>query len=97
MTNWASYAIESLRAGRKAVIHPHGNSMDPVIKSGQEVTLYPLGGDPQVGDIALVRVRGTVYLHWIKAKGDGRYQIANNKGHVNGWVGRSAIYGIVCK
>jgi hypothetical protein len=47
-----------------------------------------------VDDIVLVKVKGTVYLHLIKAVQDRRYQIGNNRGGINGWVGRDAIYGL---
>ena len=51
-----------------------------------------------VGDIVLVKVKGNTYLHLISAiRGKGsnlQYQISNNKGHVNGWVKRPAIYGV---
>jgi len=94
--NWASHAIEELQVGRLVVITPHGNSMMPVVKSGQKVTLHPLRSvDPQVDQIVLVKVRGRVYLHWVKAERDGRYLIGNNHGHLNGWVGRNAVYGFM--
>ena len=73
--------------------------MAPRIKSGQEVTVAPLEEDALlvVGDVVLVKVSRYTYLHLIKAlrgQGEGkRYQIGNNKGRINGWVGRSAIYG----
>jgi hypothetical protein len=47
-----------------------------------------------VGDIVLVRVHGTDYLHLIKAINQGRFLIGNNRGGTNGWVGKNALYGI---
>jgi hypothetical protein len=29
----------------------------------------------------------------VKAVQDGRFQIGNNRGHINGWIGASGIYG----
>jgi hypothetical protein len=49
--------------------------------------------DPVVGDIVLCRVRGSEYPHLVKAVRDQQFQIGNNRGGVNGWVGRSAIFG----
>ncbi|MCA9710545.1 MAG: hypothetical protein KDK70_32185 [Myxococcales bacterium] len=53
--------------------------------------------DPAVGDAVLCRVRGRGYLHLVKAvQGHGaacRYLIGNNRGGLNGWVPRAAIYG----
>jgi hypothetical protein len=47
--------------------------------------------------VVLVRVRGTVYLHLVKAVNQGRFLIGNNRGGINGWVGPSAIYGIATR
>jgi hypothetical protein len=51
-----------------------------------------------VGDIVLCKVKGAQYLHLVKAVraadgGDARYQIGNNRGGINGWIGRAQIYG----
>ncbi|WP_441289885.1 hypothetical protein ACSRUE_04160 [Sorangium sp. KYC3313] len=68
--------------------------MTPRIRSGQLCTVEPV--DPatvEVGDIVLCKVRGAEYLHLVKAIRDGRFQIANNHGHVNGWISPAAIFG----
>jgi hypothetical protein len=68
--------------------------MAPLIKSGQEVTVEPVASDELLaGDIVLCRVRGQYYLHLIKAVQGNRYLIGNNRGHINGWVSRPAIFG----
>jgi len=64
------------------------------IESGQRCTVAPI--DPallEVGDIVLCRVRGNEYLHIVKAIQGDRYQIGNNRGLINGWVGRNSIFG----
>jgi len=93
--NWAAFAIDALKDGQEAQMRPRGNSMAGRVESGDLVKLKPAKPeDLQVGDIVLVRVNGKVYLHLIKAKdGKGRFQIGNNKGRINGWVGPAAIYG----
>lgn len=70
--------------------------MLPRIKSGQRVIVQPLTGETLVrrGDVVLVRVRGSVMLHLVSAIDGDRVQISNNRGHVNGWVRRSVIYGV---
>src|ERR1700694_6315355 len=96
--NWATYAIEGLRAGKTVKVKPHGNSMRGRVNDGDTVTLAP--GDPEklaVDDIVLVHVKGHDYLHLIKAISNGRYLIGNNRGGVNGWVGHHCIYGIAVK
>jgi hypothetical protein len=64
------------------------------INSGDRVTVAPC--DPaalKVGDVVLVRMHGTEYLHLVKAIQGDRFLIGNNRGHINGWVGRNAICG----
>ena len=68
--------------------------MSGKVESGQLCTVEPV--DPltlKVGDIVLCKVGGREYLHLIKAINGCRFQIGNNRGHVNGWVGPSAIFG----
>lgn len=75
---------------------PHGNSMRPLIKSGDLVRLEPVSDTlaPKVGDAVLAKVGGRFWLHKVDRIGpDGRYLIANMSGHPNGWS--SKIYGIV--
>ena len=91
---WATYAIARLQAGDTVVLRPRGHSMAGRVNNGDVVTVAPYGSaDPQVGDIALVKVKGREYLHLIKARQGDRYLIGNNRGGLNGWVGRAAIYG----
>ena len=91
---WATYAIARLQAGDTVVLRPRGHSMAGRVNNGDVVTVAPYGSaDPQVGDIALVKVKGREYLHLIKARQGDRYLIGNNRGGLNGWVGRVAIYG----
>ena len=92
--SWADAAIAALNLGHEAVVSPRGNSMTPRVKSGQHITLLPLAaGEPSKGDVVLVKVHGRVYLHLVVGLIVGRYQIGNNHGGINGWVGREAIYG----
>lgn len=97
--SWASHAIEALLRGEQATIRPTGNSMRPRVLSGSKVTLAPYAPqeEPAAGDIVLVKCKGNIYLHLVKAiRGSGgnrSYQIGNNHGGINGWVSRSAIYG----
>ena len=77
---------------------PHGNSMQPKIESGQLVTVEPIKSRVAVGDIVLCKVAGKQWLHLvISVDSDGRYQIGNNKGHINGWCTLQNIYGKVIK
>jgi len=100
--SWATPHIEKLARGETVQFRPHGNSMQPKIRSGQLCTVEPLGDYVvERHDIVLCKVGGSVYLHIVSAiKADGTsglYQISNNKNHINGWVSRSAIYGRLTK
>ena len=89
--------VQALKEGKTVKFRPHGNSMVPIIYSGQLVTVEPLNGRiPEVGDAVLCKVSGQQMLHKVTAIGsDGRYQISNNHGHINGWCKLEAIYGIL--
>ena len=68
------------------------------IDSGQLCTVEPVKDTVlEAGDIVLCKVGGSQYLHLIKATQGDRYQIGNNKGHINGWVGRHCIFGKLVK
>lgn len=72
--------------------------MRPKIESGAEVTLEPAEWHTlEKGDIVLCKVGKNQYLHLIKAVKGDRYQIANNKGYVNGTIGIDQIYGKAVK
>jgi hypothetical protein len=91
---WASRYIQKLRAGETVSFRPHGQSMTGRIESGQLCTVTPV--DPtklEVGDMVLCKVAGNEYLHIVKAIESGRYQIGNNRGFINGWIGAEYIYG----
>ena len=72
--------------------------MLPLLKSRQAVICEPVKDDTKLNkkDIVLCKVRGHHYLHLIHAiKNDSEYLIGNNRGHMNGWIGRNQIYGKV--
>jgi hypothetical protein len=91
---WATGHIGKLRAGETISFRPRGHSMQGRIESGQLCTVAPVDiSTLKVGDIVLCRVKGSEYLHLIKAIGPGRFQIGNNRGRINGWVGPKGIFG----
>jgi len=64
------------------------------IESGQLCTVESV--DPaalEVGDIVLCKVNGKQYLHLVKTIQGKRFQIGNNRGRINGWIGENGIYG----
>jgi len=46
------------------------------------------------GDAVFVRINGNLQVHKITAIDNGRYEIGNNHGHINGKVGAQAIFGL---
>lgn len=95
--SWATPYIQALETQDTVQFRPKGNSMVPLIKSGELVTVRKfVDADFDMlkkGDIVLCKVNGKQYLHKVYSVAGNRAQIGNNKGHVNGWT--SAIYGIV--
>lgn len=92
---WALRYIEKLKAGEVVQFRPSGQSMTGKIESRQLCTVEPIRDvdELQVGDIVLCKVNGSEYLHLIVARKSGRFQIGNNRGFINGWIGPSSIFG----
>lgn len=92
---WASRAIAKLQTGASVTIRPRGHSMRGLVEDGQIVKVDPISSEDEIckGDIVLCRVKGREYLHLIHAVGPRSYLIGNARGHLNGWVPRSHIFG----
>lgn len=108
MADWATSHIEKLKAGALTVeFRPKGNSMVPLIHSGDKVEVtslitsdivgHNLGFDDllEKGDIVLCKVNGKHYLHKVMAITSESVLIGNNRGKMNGWT--SHVYGKVTK
>jgi phage repressor protein C with HTH and peptisase S24 domain len=94
---WATHHIAKLKEGETVLFRPRGNSMSGKIESGQLCTVAPIDKNPEAGDIVLCKVNGSEYLHLIKSVKGDRFQIGNNKGRINGWVGLNSIFGKLMK
>ena len=92
---WATQYIAKLKLGETVSFRPRGHSMKGKIDSGQLCTVEPVTDFETLekGDIVLCKVNGAEYLHLIKAIQGARFQIGNNRGRINGWVGANAIFG----
>ncbi len=84
-----------LKNGETVSFRPRGHSMKGKIESGQLCTVEPIADFTELekGDIVLCKVNGNEYLHLIKAMQGARFQIGNNRGRINGWVGANSIFG----
>lgn len=92
--SWVKDAIEALRRGECVMVRPRGGSMRGRIEDGQPVTIVPVEpSEVQAGDVVLVRWKGNVLLHLVKAAEPERLLIGNNVGKVNGWALRSDVLG----
>jgi signal peptidase I len=100
--NWQKHK-EDLQEGKAVTFKPKGNSMKPRIYSGDEITIEPIKDYSKIskGDIVFCKVKGNHYVHLVKATSDTmdekRFQIGNNKGHVNGWIGTEQLFGKVTR
>lgn len=86
---------DRLLEGEIVITSEKGNSMVPLIKSGQEHKLIPISIDEvEIGDIVYCKVHGRFYTHLVKAKNEIQgLQIGNNHGRINGWT--KQVYGKV--
>ena len=88
-----------LAAGENVKRRETGNSMVPKIHSREEIEYKPVASPDDVGegDVVWCKVKGNHFTHLVKAKkleGDAwRFQIGNNKGGVNGWIGFENVFG----
>lgn len=91
-----NYKLERLQKGETFITSEKGNSMIPLIKSGQEHKLAPITNLNEIkeGDIVYCKVNGNYYTHLVKAvSAKGTVLIGNNKGGINGWT--KQVYGKV--
>lgn len=93
--SWATFYIEQLRCGETVQFRPRGNSMTGKIESGNLCTVTPVSTDTVISknDIVLCKVNGKQYLHLVLATKANQFLIGNNKGGINGWISRNAIFG----
>jgi len=89
------YKQKLLEEGKTFETSEKGNSMLPLIKSGQKHILAPITlEEVEVGDIVFCKVKGSFFTHLVTAKNDKKgVQISNNHGYVNGWT--KAVWGKV--
>lgn len=93
-------AAKKLQEGNICLLTGYGQSMTPILKSGQSVICIPVTEEIELAknDIVFCKVGGHYYLHKIVAiKNRNRYTIGNNHGHINGTIGRENIFGLVVR
>ncbi len=92
---WATGYIAKLSAGETVQFRPRGHSMKGRVADGALVTVEPIVDAEaiDVDDVVLCRVRGSQYLHLVKARRGQRFLIGNNVGGINGWIGANQLFG----
>lgn len=87
--------IKLLQEKGEIITSEKGNSMLPLIKSGQKHKLKKINlEEVKVGDIVFCKVKGNYYTHLVyKINASKGLQIGNNKGYINGWT--KIVYGKV--
>ena len=90
-----NFKLEALQRGETITTSGRGNSMLPLIKSGQKHVLVPINWkECKLDDIVYCKVHGRFFTHLVKAIDANKgVQIGNNKGHINGWT--KQVYGKV--
>jgi hypothetical protein len=83
-----NYKLEALQRGETVTTSEKGNSMMPLIASGQKHLVAPCTWEQaEVDDIVYCKVHGRFYTHLVKAKDTTKgCLIGNNKGKINGWT-----------
>ena len=96
---WATPHIAKLKNGETVSFRPRGHSMKGKIESGQLYTIKPIADflELEKSDIVLCKVNGNDYLYLIKAIQGKRFQIGNNRGLINDWIGENSIFGKLIK
>jgi hypothetical protein len=92
-----NFVLKTLLEKGEVTFKPHGNSMTPKIDSGDQVRVKRCNPKAlRVGDAVYAKVKGSYYLHLLSAidESQGRYQISNNHGYVNGWVTADNVFGV---
>lgn len=89
--------MQHLLDGETCKVVGFGQSMVPILKSGQACIVEPVKEDTKLSknDIVFCKVSGHFYLHKISAIKGNTYQISNNHGHINGTILKKNIYGKV--
>lgn len=92
------FAAKILAEKGSVAIRCNGNSMQPIMAPGESIYLRKVS-IYHIGDAVFCKVNGALQVHKISAidEPNQRYQISNNKGHVNDWIKKDAIYGLAVK
>lgn len=97
MEQWCAMAREG--AAPSVTICLEGNSMRPLIRRGQDpVTIIPLNGPLQIGDVVLFRLGGRYIVHRVrKLKADRVQTFGDNCIQPDPWIPIEQVLGLVVR
>ncbi len=88
---WIKETIMILAEGKSVRVRPYGSSLRGIIKSGQLVELVPSEFNSiQTGDVVLVKWEKHYLLNKVIEIEKDTLLIGNNRGKIQGWVGKKA-------
>lgn len=93
-----NFKLKKLKNGETFITSEKGNSMSPLIKSGQQHELTPIKSidEIKINDIVYCKVKGKFYTHLVKSKNEVKgLLIGNNHNKINGWT--KQVFGKVTK
>jgi hypothetical protein len=64
-------AADVLRAGGRVSLVATGHSMTPAIRSGDRLTIEPLGAVPRAGEVVACEIDGRLVIHRVVGRGVG--------------------------
>ena len=90
--------IKDLENGKSVVLYPKGYSMIPIINSGDKITIIPIKDRAKIkkNDIVFCKVKNYC-IHLVKDIKNGKFQIGDNHGNINGWIREDNLFGLVTR
>ena len=79
---------EQLQAGQNVRISLKGISMLPTLRAGDVLTVVPLKGDAEVGDVVLFRFAGQHLVHRVVGREGDKYIIQGDNNYSTETAGR---------
>lgn len=93
VVNDANTALEQLRLGKKIARFEYGDSLSPILNSGEYAILTPINDydDIKIGDVVFCLVNGILMTHMIWLISESNYQqkqflIGSSSGQLYGWT-----------
>jgi signal peptidase I len=98
-------AVDILDKEGSVILTCNGHSMKPLFSPGDALYIKKVNHSKlRIGDAVFCKIGRNLQVHKITAilaptyaVHNGRWEISNNHGHLNGWIDESGIYGLCMK